>query len=113
MIVGVSVTVTVFVLFMVLVALSVTVMFTLHGVAMVGIPEITPVLVLMLRPVGKPVADQVYGPVPPVAVIAVEGYATLTIPAGSDTGPVIASAGLIVSKYDLLAVRAPVSVEVT
>ena len=37
----------------------------------VGVPEIAPVE-LMLRPAGSPVADQVYGAVPPPAAMAAE-----------------------------------------
>lgn len=36
----------------------------------VGVPEITPVVVLSVRPVGSPVAAKVYGEVPPEAVSA-------------------------------------------
>ena len=32
-----------------------------------GVPLITPVVALIVNPEGKPVADQVYGAVPPVA----------------------------------------------
>ena len=47
---------------------SVTVTTTLLLVpATVGVPPITPVDGLMVRPVGKPVADQLYGVEPPVA----------------------------------------------
>ena len=38
----------------------------------VGVPEICPVLVLMPRPDGRPVADQVYGVFPPPAAIWLE-----------------------------------------
>ena len=34
---------------------------------MVGVPETVPVEALIVRPAGRPVADQVYGAVPPVA----------------------------------------------
>ena len=39
--------------------------------AAVGVPEMAPDE-LMLRPAGSPVADQVYGAVPPVAAIVAE-----------------------------------------
>jgi hypothetical protein len=39
--------------------------------AAVGVPEIAPEE-LMLRPAGNPVADQVYGAVPPPATMAAE-----------------------------------------
>ena len=42
------------------------------GPAAPSIPLITPVLALMLRPLGKPLAAQVYGGVPPVAVMVYE-----------------------------------------
>jgi hypothetical protein len=53
--------------------------------AAVGVPEITPP-VLIVRPVGKPVAVQLYGVVPPVAVTVVDAYATETCPLGRLTG---------------------------
>src|SRR5690242_191094 len=42
---------------------------TLKVPAVVGVPEIRPEVALIDRPVGSPVADHVYGGVPPVAVI--------------------------------------------
>ena len=53
-----------------------------------GLPLITPAL-LMLKPVGSPDADQVYGAVPPLAV-SVKEYA---VPAGSVGSPVVVMAG--------------------
>src|SRR5262249_52979390 len=50
------------------VALSVTVAVTLNVPAVVGVPEITPEEALIDRPVGRPVAEKVYGGVPPDAV---------------------------------------------
>src|SRR5436190_877182 len=49
---------------------SVAVMVTATGppVAVVGVPLITPVPVLIDRPAGRPVAEYVYGAVPPLAV---------------------------------------------
>src|SRR5438552_1967160 len=44
--------------------------------------------------------------------MVVGGYAAPTAPAGNAAGPLMASAGLTVSEYDLVAVRAPVSVAV-
>ena len=35
----------------------------------VGFPEIAPVAALMVRPAGRPTADHVYEPVPPLAEI--------------------------------------------
>jgi len=39
--------------------------------AVVGVPLITPVLLLIVKPAGKPVADHVYGVVPPFATTVV------------------------------------------
>ena len=50
----------------------------------VGVPLIVPVLgpaLLMERPLGKPLADQLYGETPPVAASVAE-YAVPTVPAG-------------------------------
>jgi hypothetical protein len=44
--------------------------FTAAFAATVGVPEMSPVEALILRPAGKPVADHANGAVPPVAVIA-------------------------------------------
>src|ERR1700682_4143155 len=95
-------------------ALSVTVMLTLNGlpVAVVGVPESTPVLVFKLRPVGKPDDDHVKGLLPPVAVTVVEGYATPTVPVGSVAGPLTAGTGLMVTEYVLLLVTEARSVTV-
>ena len=60
--------------------------------AVVGVPEITPVLAFRVNPAGRPVADHVYGPTPPVALMVVAGYARPTMPAVSDAGAVIVSA---------------------
>ncbi|GAA4608996.1 hypothetical protein GCM10023107_89420 [Actinoplanes octamycinicus] len=38
--------------------------------ALVGVPEMTPVVALMVRPTGRPVADHANGVVPPVNFIA-------------------------------------------
>ena len=78
---------------------SLTVAMTVYGpeVFAAGVPLNTPAA-LRLRPVGSPVADQVYPvPVPPVAVNVTEGYATPTAPAASDAGAVIVTAGFTVS----------------
>ena len=61
---------------------SVTVTTAVLLPAVVGLPPITPVDALMLRPVGSPVADQVYGVVPPLAA-TVALYAVPTTPPGS------------------------------
>jgi len=44
-------------------------------------------------PVGSPVADQVYPPVPPLAVNVTGPYATPTVAAESEVGAVILSVG--------------------
>src|SRR5436190_5644025 len=48
-------------------ALSVAVTVTFEVPAVVAVPEMTPVEELIDRPAGRPVADQVYGAVPPEA----------------------------------------------
>jgi hypothetical protein len=50
---------------------SVTVIEGVLAPVAVGVPEIAPEE-LMLRPAGSPVADQVYGAVPPPAAMAAE-----------------------------------------
>jgi hypothetical protein len=50
---------------------TVTVMFEVP--VALGVPVITPVLVLIDSPAGSPLADQVNGATPPAAVIAVPG----------------------------------------
>ena len=62
---------------------SVTVIVTVLDPAVVGVPVIAPLAASMLRPAGRPVADQVYGVVPPVAA-TVALYAAPTTPPGSD-----------------------------
>ena len=52
---------------------SVRVTATVKGPLTVGVPESTPVPALSVMPVGKPVAVQVYGVMPPVAVSVVAG----------------------------------------
>ena len=52
-------------------AVSVSVTATVDVPAVVGVPEITPVVALTESPAGSPVADQVYGAVPPDPVIVV------------------------------------------
>jgi hypothetical protein len=49
-------------------ALSRTVTLDENVPAAVGVPEMTPLEALIAKPVGSPVADQLYGEVPPVAV---------------------------------------------
>ena len=51
--------------------LSVRVTFTVKGPLTVGVPESTPVAAASIMPVGRPVAVQLYGVRPPVAVSVV------------------------------------------
>jgi hypothetical protein len=54
--------------------------------ATVGVPVIAPELPFKVRPPGRApvVTDHVYGAVPPLATIGVEGYATPVVPEGSE-----------------------------
>ena len=52
---------------------SFTVTTTVLGPVAEGVPLIRPVVELILRPAGSPVADQLYGVVPPVAITVVAG----------------------------------------
>jgi hypothetical protein len=67
----------------------------------VGVPEIAPEE-LMLRPAGSPVADQVYGVVPPLALIEAE-YAAPVKPPGNDAvaidkpAPTVMESALVVT----------------
>ena len=74
--------------------MSVTVTVTLDGPAAAGVPEIVPVAGSIVRFAGRPVADQVYGVVPPVAARLAE----YGVPAGPDgsVAVVIATPGLTV-----------------
>ena len=51
--------------------LSVSVTFTVKGPLTVGVPESTPVPAASVKPVGRPVAVQLYGVRPPVAASVV------------------------------------------
>ena len=73
-------------------AVSFTVTVTLNAPVLDGVPPMTPVVGPMLIPPGRPVADQVYDPLPPLAVTVVAGYAKVTVPAGSVAGPETVSA---------------------
>ncbi len=72
---------------------SVTVAAKLEGPALVGLPEITPVLALRVNPAGRlpELMLQVYGASPPAAASVCE-YAVLTLPPGR-VAVVMASAG--------------------
>lgn len=94
---------------------SVTVTFTVLVPAAVGIPVICPVLALMLSPAGNPVADQLYGVMPPSAA-TVALYAAPTVPLGSVAVVIESNAGAIVTVNVLVAVcgvGVPESVTVT
>jgi hypothetical protein len=70
--------------------------------AAVGVPLITPVVALIDSPAGNPVADQLYGVVPPLAVTG-PVYALFTVPFGRTEvvmfrpGPVMAMARFAVA----------------
>ena len=59
--------------------------------AAVGMPLIVPAL-LIERPLGKPLADHVYGETPPVAASVAE-YAVPTVPAGRVVVEIASGAG--------------------
>ena len=86
---------TVYVFCAVPVIASFTVTTTEYVPAAVGVPDNVAVDVLNVRPAGRPVADHVFGAVPPVEATVVE-YPTPTCPFGSDTVE-IASTALIVT----------------
>jgi len=77
---------------------SVTVPVTVKEPAAVGVPEIAPVVALIAKPAGRPVADHVYGVVPPLAVGVAGTYATPTSPFGRADGQTTLSVGLIVTE---------------
>ena len=56
----------------------------------VGVPLICPLEALMLKPAGRPVADHVYGVVPPLALM-VALYGTPTVPSARDAAVVMLS----------------------
>lgn len=94
---------------------SATVTFTVLVPAAVGVPVICPVLGLMLSPAGNPVADQLYGCMPPSADTAAL-YAVPTVPLGSVAVVMESSAGAMTTVNVLLVVcgvGAPESVTVT
>jgi hypothetical protein len=82
---------------------SVTVMVTLLVPAAVGMPDMTPVPALMVKPAGSPLAAQEYGCVPPAAS-ASAAYDVPVIPIGNDA-VVIESPELITSDSVFVAVR--------
>ena len=82
---------------------SVTVIETVLAPAAVGVPVIAPVDGSMLSPAGRPVADHVYGVVPPLA-LTVALYAAPATPPGSDD-VVMFSGAMTVSVRFAVAVR--------
>src|SRR5205085_1720829 len=76
-----------------------------------GVPPITPVDALIDIPDGRPVADQLELPVPPLAVAVVAGYARPAVHAGREAGPVTLSCGYSTSEAvpDALAPEASVT----
>ena len=64
-------------------SVAVTCTVTRLAVLTVGVPPITPVAAPMVMPVGNPVADQVYVPLPPVAVAVVLGNTEWAVPSGN------------------------------
>src|SRR4029077_1777283 len=62
-----------------------------HGPEATGVPLILPAL-LIVRPLGSPLADHVYGETPPVAANVAE-YAVPTVPAGSEVVEIASGAG--------------------
>ena len=71
--------------------LSVTLMVTVPPKAAVGVPLTTPEEDPIVSGLGNPVADQVYGEAPPVALI-VWLYAWLAVPVGSVDGEMLSAA---------------------
>jgi hypothetical protein len=88
---------------------SVTVIDAVNVPVTVGVPVIAPVDALIFRPVGRPLADQLYGVVPPVAATVVE-YGVFWMPLGN-VAVVIFSGATIVSEKLTVAVRCVGSVE--
>ena len=62
---------------------SVTVTVTENVPDAVGVPDMTPLAALIVKPAGNPVADHAYGVVPPMAE-RVLLYATFFVPFGND-----------------------------
>ena len=76
---------------------SVTVMFTVLVAAAVAVPLMTPVDASMLSPVGRPVADHVYGVVPPVA-LTVALYGVPALPPGNEVVVMVGGAMIVIAK---------------
>lgn len=76
---------------------SVTVIPTVPELAPVGVPLITPLDALMLNPAGSPVADHVYGVVPPVAA-TVALYAAPALPPGNDAVVMVGGAMIVIAR---------------
>jgi hypothetical protein len=84
---------------------SVTSATKLHVPAVVGVPDIVP-LVLSVRPGGKlPDCVQEYGVVPPVAVNAAV-YVVPAVPVGSDVVVIVSGAALVIGVVENVATAA-------
>lgn len=77
---------------------SITAITTLYVPVAVGVPEMTPVLVLIDSPVGRPVAFQATGVVPPFRVGVIVGYGRPTVHDGRDVGAVMVGRALMVTR---------------
>lgn len=76
---------------------SVTVMTTVPELAPDGVPLMTPLDASMPRPLGRPVADHVYGVVPPVA-LRVALYAVPALPPGNDVVVMLSGAMIVIAR---------------
>jgi len=93
------------------VSVAVTVTVPLVTVA-VGVPEMAPVAGSIDMPFGRPVALHEYEPVPPLAVLVVDGYGRLTVHCGSVVGPESDIPELTFNVSDAFAVALDASVSV-
>src|SRR5579883_801173 len=84
---------------------SVTLMVTLPLLGPVGVPVMAPVEGLIESPPGRPVADQVYGGVPPVAA-SVALYGWPAVPVGSSVVVIVMGGGAMFRARLTLAVSA-------
>ena len=80
-----------------MVPLSVTVIVSVNVPADAGVPPILPFEALIESAAGKPLADHVYDPLPPLTVIAADAYARLARAAVSDPAQPTVSAGFTTS----------------
>jgi len=66
--------------------------------AAVGVPLNTPLVESKVKPAGSPEAAQANGDLPPVTANVVCGYATSTVPFGSDAGVIDSDTLVIVTE---------------